>query len=115
VHGDDEVRSWFAEVVLRQREVWLAETDGQAVAVLVLDDGWIDQLYVHPYWWRRGVGTRLVEQAKHRRPAGLQLWTFQSNAAAQHFYEAHGFVAEERTAGEGNEERAPDIRYRWRA
>ena len=28
-------------------------------------------------------------------------------------YERHGFVAEEFTDGHGNEERTPDIRFRW--
>ena len=46
---------------------------------------------------------------------GLELWTFQINATAQRFYERHGFVAVDRTDGSANEEREPDIRYRWRA
>ena len=48
------------------------------------------------------------------RPAGLRLWTFESNLGAQRFYERHGFRPIERTAGD-NEEGAPDILYVWGA
>jgi 8-oxo-dGTP pyrophosphatase MutT (NUDIX family) len=33
--------------------------------------------------------------------------------ALQRFYERHGFIEIERTDGSGNEEQAPDVRYRW--
>jgi Uma2 family endonuclease len=42
----------------------------------------------------------------------LRLWTFQRNAAARAFYQAHGFVAQRMTGGD-NEEREPDVLYRW--
>lgn len=81
------------------------------MAVMVLDGDELDQLYVHPDWTNRGVGSALLRLAQHQRPSGLTLWTFQSNRAAQRFYERHGFVAVSHTDGSGNEERAPDIRY----
>ena len=46
---------------------------------------------------------------------GLQLWTFQRNAVARHFYERHGFRAAELTDGARNEEVEPDVRYVWEA
>ena len=114
VHGNDEVRRWFRDVVVTQRELWVAE-DAEAgiVAVLVLDGDWLDQLYVEPGLTGRGIGSALVEVAKRQRPSGLQLWAFQSNPRAVRFYERHGFVEAERTDGAGNEERAPDIRLAW--
>ena len=60
-----------------------------------------------------GLGARLVEVAKERFPAGLQLWAFQSNAGALRFYERHGFTAVEWTDGD-NEEGEPDVRMVWR-
>ena len=114
VHPDDEVRGWVAAVVIPEREVWLTEDGaGRALAVLVLEDDWIDQLYVAPAFTGRGLGSQLVELAKTRRPAGLQLWTFATNTGAQRFYLRHGFVVAERTDGSGNEEKAPDIRFVW--
>jgi GNAT superfamily N-acetyltransferase len=114
VHSDDEIREWIKAVVIPDREVWLAESDeGQALAMLVLDGNWIDQLYVDPIWTGMGLGSRLVELARSRRPAGLQLWTFVSNIGARRFYERHGFLAAETTDGSGNEEKEPDIRFVW--
>ncbi|HEX9999574.1 MAG TPA: GNAT family N-acetyltransferase [Actinoplanes sp.] len=96
--------------------VWLIEDVGsRPLAMLVLDDDWVDQLYVDPALTGRGLGSRLVELAKARRPAGLQLWTFATNIEAQRFYLRHGFVVAEATDGSGNEETAPDIRFVWTA
>jgi GNAT superfamily N-acetyltransferase len=116
VHSDAEVRGWVSAVVVPEREVWLAEDgpDGRPLAVLVLEDDWIDQLYVEPSVTGRGVGSRLVELAKSRRPDGLQLWTFATNLGAQRFYVRHGFSEAEATDGSGNEEKAPDIRFTWK-
>ena len=80
---------------------------------MVLADDWVDQLYVAPEWTGNGLGSRLIEVAKRRRPGGLQLWTFQSNLGAQRFYERHGFSDAERTDGSGNEEGEPDVRFVW--
>jgi GNAT superfamily N-acetyltransferase len=113
-HSDDEVRGWVAEHLLPETETWVAEHEGAVVAFCSLRDGWLDQLYVAPGHTGRGIGSRLVEMAKERQPAGLQLWTFQVNGGARRFYERHGFRAVEMTDGSGNEERQPDVRYAWR-
>ncbi|MEV0901848.1 GNAT family N-acetyltransferase [Actinoplanes sp. NPDC049802] len=114
VHSDAEVRDWVGAVVVPEREVWLTEdSDGRPLAVLVLDGDWIDQLYVDPPVTGRGLGSQLVDLAKTRRPAGLRLWTFASNAGARRFYARHGFTEAETTDGSGNEEKAPDIRLVW--
>jgi GNAT superfamily N-acetyltransferase len=113
VHPDEEVLVWFRDVVLPDREVWVAEDDDAVVALLVLEGDWLDQLYVDPSWTGRRVGSRLLALAKQQRPEHLQLWTFQSNAGARRFYERHGFLAAEMTDGD-NEEGAPDVRYEWR-
>lgn len=143
VHTDDEVRGWFADVMLPTREVWVAiarDASGGAsdpvgaddrhrapgprepdepdepsiVAVLVLDGDWLDQLHVDAGWFGRGIGSVLVELAKRRRPGGLDLWTFASNTGARRFYARHGFVVVATTDGD-NEEGEPDVRYRWPA
>jgi GNAT superfamily N-acetyltransferase len=112
VHSDEEVHRWFEEVVLPTREVWVADMSGEARALMVLDQEWIDQLYVDPAATGRGIGGALLEHAMRLRPTGLKLWTFQSNLDARRFYEAHGFVAAAMTMG-NNEEQAPDVRYEW--
>jgi GNAT superfamily N-acetyltransferase len=112
-HTDDEVRAWFRDVVVPERETWVADAGGVVVGLMVLGPGEIDQLYLEPDWRGRGIGDRFVALAKELFPSGLTLWTFQVNHDAARFYEMHGFVAVERTDGEGNEEREPDVRYAW--
>ncbi|WP_327358295.1 GNAT family N-acetyltransferase [Streptomyces sp. NBC_01304] len=113
-HTDEQVRSWFREVVVPGQETWVATVEGAVVGLMVLDGADLEQLYLDPPWRGHGIGDRLVELAKQRRPAGLALWTFQVNAPACRFYERHGFVEAERTDGRRNEEREPDVRYVWR-
>ncbi len=113
VHAPDEVRRWFASVVLVEREVWVAIIDARVVAMMVLRDSWVDQLYVLPEHQRRGIGGALLEHAKTRRRA-LRLYAFESNHPARDFYEKHGFVAIAFGDGTGNEEGAPDVLYEWK-
>lgn len=113
VHDDGAVGEWFAQQIMVTREVWVAVTDDRLVAVMVLDDAWLDHLYVLPERCGQGIGSALLDLAKSARPAGFSLWVFQSNTAAQRFYVRAGLVEAERTDGGGNEERSPDIRYHW--
>jgi GNAT superfamily N-acetyltransferase len=114
IHSEPEVREWIAQVVVATMECWIAEASGgETAGLLVLDNGWIEQLYVRAKWQRQGLGSALIAHAKQREAGPLQLWTFVSNEGAQRFYERHGFIEVERTNGEHNDERAPDIRYRW--
>ena len=112
-HADAEVERWFAEQVMPSRDVWVAEQDGECVGVLVLDEAWLDHLYVLPDRCGQGIGSLLLEAARALRPGGFDLWVFESNTGAQRFYERHGLVVVERTDGSANAERAPDVRYRW--
>ncbi len=113
VHDDGEIVRWFCAELLPSREVWLAEQDGSCVGVLVLDDEWLDHLYVRPDRSGQGIGSLLLSLAMAIRPNGLSLWCFQSNHAARRFYQRRGMVEVELTDGAGNEERAPDVRFRW--
>jgi len=113
-HSDDEIRQWM-HCVLDEQEAWLVVAcDGAVLGMMVLDGDWVEQLYMDPAWTGRGLGSRFIGLAKQRRPGGLQLRTFVSNAGARRFYERHGFTVEERTDGSGNEEKEPDLRYAWR-
>lgn len=80
VHSDEDVHEFFATVVLPERETWVIDDDdGEIVALLVLEPGWINQLYVDPHHTGRGLGSRLLDVAKTVYPAGLDLWTFAAN------------------------------------
>ncbi|HUO12594.1 MAG TPA: GNAT family N-acetyltransferase, partial [Caulobacteraceae bacterium] len=61
----------------------------------------------------QGVGVALLGKAK-QDASELSLWTFQQNLRARRFYEKHGFVVVVETDGRDNEEKLPDVLYRWR-
>lgn len=116
VHTDDEVVRWFADIVLPERDVQVAvDIESSIRGLLVLDAGWVDQLYVDPDHLGKGIGSRLLLVAKERSPEGLQLWTFATNHRARSFYQRHGFSIAGRTDGARNQEKAPDILFRWTA
>lgn len=113
-HTDEEVREWVSSQLLSDCECWIAASEaGEIIGLLALRQDWLDQLYVVPEWQHRGVGRKLLAIAKRKRPDGLQLWTFVSNAPARRFYAQQGFVCVQQTDGSGNEERAPDMRFVW--
>jgi ribosomal protein S18 acetylase RimI-like enzyme len=113
-HTDDQVRRWLADVVVPAGRTWVALEGERIVGMAVVDPGELDQLYVAPDRLGAGIGTRLLDHAKHLSPTGLGLYTFQVNERARRFYERHGFVVEALGDGTGNEEGQPDVRYVWR-
>jgi ribosomal protein S18 acetylase RimI-like enzyme len=112
-HTDEDVRAWFASIVLVEHEVWVAEMDHRIVAMMVLRGESLDHLYVGPDAQRRGIGAQLIKHAKRGR-GRLRLYTFESNEPARDFYEKHGFQAIAFGDGTANEEGAPDVLYEWR-
>lgn len=116
-HPDEDVRRWVREDLLVEAENWVATdpADGdRVIALLGLSDTMVEQLYVRPEWIGRGVGFELLELAKRSRPDGLELYCFAANGRARRFYERNGFEAIAFGDGSGNEERQPDVLYRWR-
>jgi ribosomal protein S18 acetylase RimI-like enzyme len=113
IHSEEQVRGWFADVLLPDAQTWVALKGDRVVAVLTLDGDDLDQLYVDPEHAGQGIGSMLVDLAKDLRPGGLALWTFQTNLPAQEFYRAHGFTEVRRTDGAANEEKVPDLRLVW--
>lgn len=112
LHTPYEDRDYFREHVFAACTVWGAFANHALVGFVAFREGWVDQLYVLPGDQGSGVGSRLLRIAQSRFEA-LSLWTFQRNTGARAFYEAHGFKIEELTDGSGNDEREPDVRYRW--
>ena len=112
MHSDDEVRSWFRDVVVPRLETWVACRDGAVVGLMVLDDDRLEQLYLDPGCRGQGIGDEFVALAKRLRPR-LRLRCFQANGSALRFYRRHGFVEVERTDGD-NEEQEPDVLLIWR-
>jgi GNAT superfamily N-acetyltransferase len=112
LHTAGEYREFVENVVLNQCEVMVAESAGRVVSFLARDGEEIRLLYTHPDFIGKGAGSLLLDGAKASGDA-LELWCFQANTAARRFYERHGFKAVRFTDGADNEEKTPDVRYRW--
>ncbi len=116
-HTDDQVRAWMRDSVMVEKRVTVATQGDEVIAMMALSEdgegGWIDHLYVAPEHAGHGVGTALVKHALDVLPAPVRLYTFQCNERARRFYEARGFRVEKLGDGSGNEQKLPDVMYRW--
>jgi putative acetyltransferase len=112
LHAPAEDRAFYRNQVFKSCEVWGAERQSKLVGIIAFRQDWIDQLYVLPDAQGHGVGSDLLQIAQDAFPL-LNLWTFQRNLRARRFYEANGFVAVRETDGAANEEKEPDVLYRW--
>lgn len=112
LHTPEEDARFYEDDVFRNCAVWGIHDGPDLVGIIAFHAGWLDHLYVLPAYQGQGYGHDLLEVVKSQNNA-LELWTFQSNTEARAFYERHGFEPVELTDGSTNEEREPDIRYRW--
>jgi GNAT superfamily N-acetyltransferase len=114
LHTVEEDRWFITNVILKECEVTVAEDEsGIVVAFLARQGEEVRLLHTRPDLIGMGAGTQLIEAAKASGIGALELWCFQANERARRFYEARGFHAIRFTDGAHNEERTPDIRYRW--
>lgn len=112
IHSANEDLRYFSTQVLPIQQVLIARADEQSVGFIACHEGWLNHLYISPNWWRGGIGTQLLAAARSTY-THLQLWVFQQNIAARHFYSKNGFVEREFTDGRDNEEKSPDLRMEW--
>ena len=112
LHSPAEFDAFYRDEVMQKDDLWGAFAGQTLLGFIALLPGWIDHLYVTPARHRTGIGTSLIALAQAMQPE-LRLYTFQSNVAARAFYESHGFAIEEMTDGARNEEKMPDLTYRW--
>ena len=67
VHSDDDIRDWIRRQLIPAGRTTVAVADGLVIGLLAISTGtdctWIDQLYLHPAWVERGIGTRLLRFA----------------------------------------------------
>ena len=108
-----EDQAYFREHVLSENQVWVVELDQRPVAFLAMRAEFIDHLYVHPDYQRRGIGQALLDHARQLSPEHLWLYTLQVNQNARSFYERNGFIAE-KLGLSPPPENEPDVEYHWR-
>jgi len=114
-HPEHSVRAWVRDVLLPLEDVTVASVADQVVGVMAMHRAdeitWITQLYLHPSFVARGIGSRLLARALATAPRPIRLYTFQENSGARRFYERNGFSPVQFTDGGTNEERCPDVLY----
>jgi GNAT superfamily N-acetyltransferase len=113
LHTVEEDRQFIENVILKECEVIVAEGDARIVSFLARNREEIRLLYSHPDFIGSGAGSLLLDVAKKSSVVALELWCFQTNERARRFYEERGFRAVRFTDGRDNEEKVPDVRYRW--
>jgi len=113
LHTIEGYRWFIVNVILNDCEVTVAEDKSGIVAFLARQGEEVRLLYTRPDRIGMGAGSQLIEASKATGVGALELWCFQANERARRFYEARGFHAIRFTDGADNEERMPDIRYRW--
>jgi GNAT superfamily N-acetyltransferase len=113
LHTPAEDLRFIEDAVLSRCQVTLAEDTTGIVSFLALRGEEVRLLYTRPDRIGRGAGSLLIEHAKAGGAGALELWCYQANTRARRFYEARGFRAIRFTDGARNEEKTPDILYRW--
>lgn len=70
--------------------IWVYD-DGIVKGMIHIEGNQIAELYVDYFFWKQGIGTKLIEFAKEKFGVSF-LWTLEKNTDAIRFYEAHGFT-----------------------
>lgn len=108
----EDDRGFFEGSVIERCQIWVAESGGEIIGFLALEEDLIDLMFVKPGWQRQGVATALLALAKEKSPDGLRAYSFQKNAAARSFFEKHGFEIV-RAGLSPPPENEPDFEYVW--
>lgn len=109
-----EDQNYFQNHILKDNKVWVLELENHPIAFMAMKNEFIDQLYVHPDYWRKGIGNLLLQHAHKQSPEHLWLYTLQVNTNARAFYEKNGFIAE-KLGVSPPPENEPDVEYHWRS
>ena len=113
LHTPEEDAWWFSERLYPTNQVWLTEDAEGPVGYIAFRPDFIEHLFIRPESQGARLGVVLLDKAK-AETGELSLWTFQQNLRARRFYERHGFCVVKETDGGDNEEKLPDVLYRWR-
>ena len=113
-HSFNEQLLFLTESLVSNNSVYLSidRDKGLPVGLLATDGDFLNQLYVHVDYQRKGIGSSLLDLAKQKSNGRLRLYTFECNRGAQRFYEKHGFQL--LGGGSDNEEGLPDLLFEWR-
>ena len=112
-HTFEEDCDYFSNVILKNNDVLVLEMDGQLAGFMAMTGDFIDHLYIHPDYQRRGLGKEFLDFAKRQSAEHVWLYTLQINRNGRAFYEKNGFIAEKFGFSPAPESE-PDVEYHWR-
>jgi len=113
VHNVEE-RADYGRWLLEHTNVTMIHNSSGVVGFLALEKHIIQGLYIKKDFQGFGFGQAAIKFAQ-KQFEELRLWVFQSNIGAQKFYQRLGFQIVEKSDGEDNDYRLPDIFYCWRS
>ena len=113
VHNVEE-RADYGRWLLENTSVTMIHNSSGVVGFLALEKHIIQGLYIKKDFQGFGFGQAAIKFAQ-KQFEELRLWVFQSNIGAQKFYQRLGFQIVEKSDGEDNDYRLPDIFYCWKS
>ena len=113
VHNVEE-RADYGRWLLEHTRVTMIHNSSGVVGFLALEKHIIQALYIKKDFQGFGFGQAAIKFAQ-KQFKELRLWVFQSNIGAQKLYQRLGFQIVEKSDGEDNDYRLPDIFYCWKA
>jgi GNAT superfamily N-acetyltransferase len=113
VHNVEE-RADYGRWLLEHTSVTMIHNSCGVVGFLALEKHIIQALYIKKDFQGFGFGQAAIKFAQ-KQFKELRLWVFQSNIGAQKFYQRLGFQIVEKSDGEDNDYRLPDIFYCWKS
>ena len=113
VHNVEE-RADYGRWLLEHTNVTMIHNSSGVVGFLALEKHIIQGLYIKKDFQGFGFGQAAIKFAQ-KQFEELRLWVFQSNIGAQKFYQRLGFQIVEKSDGEDNDYRLPDIFYCWKS
>ena len=113
VHNVEE-RADYGRWLLNHTRVTMIHNSSGVVGFLALEKHIIQALYIKKDFQGFGFGQAAIKFAQ-KQFEELRLWVFQSNIGAQKFYQRLGFQIVEKSDGEDNDYRLPDIFYCWKS
>lgn len=111
-HPLREQREYFLSEVLPKHTVKVALLDGRLVGFVAASLASVAQLHVRVGYFRKGIGSQLLEWAMVQSSGSLWLYTFARNQRARLFYEHHAFIPV--VFGFEPTWQLDDVRYEWR-
>ena len=112
VHNVEE-RADYGRWLLEHTRVTMIHNSSGVVGFLALEKHIIQALYIKKDFQGFGFGQAAIKFAQ-KQFKELRLWVFQSNIGAQKFYQRLGFQVVEKSDGEDNDYRLPDVFYCWK-